>query len=82
MNRTPASICFGLDLDLDRRSCAAFLQLLGQPKLAETLAGRMNSGEIEQLVDHCAALLRTHLSEHEYHELFLQDNHQSTSHHD
>ena len=81
MPRTPAmtpdtaTICFGLDGELDRRSCATFLKLLGQSRLAETLAGRMSSQEIEHLVGLCSSLLRQHLSKREYHDLFLQQDH-------
>jgi hypothetical protein len=75
----PAAICFGLDIDLDRRSCAAYLRLLGREPLASTLAERMDSTEIEQLVDMCTSLLRRHLSKQEYHRLFLHDDH---SHHE
>ncbi|MBE0585409.1 MAG: hypothetical protein IH612_16820 [Desulfofustis sp.] len=75
----PAAICFGLSTDLDRSSCAVYLRLLGREPLAATLAGRMDSAEIEQLIDFCTALLRRHLSKQEYHRLFLQDDH---SHHE
>lgn len=82
----PATICFGLGTDLDRSSCAAYLQLLGRPQMAETLAGRMSSQEIEQLVDLCSTLLRKHLSKQEYHDLFLRDDHhhreQADKHHE
>jgi hypothetical protein len=71
----PATICFGLSSDLDRSSCAAYLRLLGREPLASTLAERMDSAEIEQLVDFCTTLLRRHLSKQEYHRLFLQDDH-------
>ncbi len=81
----PAAICFGLDPDLDRRSCAAYLRLLGREPMASTLAARMDSAEIEHLVDICTSLLRRHLSKQEYHRLFLQDDHshdEPTDNHD
>ena len=81
----PAAICFGLSTELDRSSCAAYLQLLGREPLASTLAERMDSAEIEQLVDFCTALLRRHLSKQEYHRLFLQEDHahpEPTDNHD
>lgn len=67
----PAGICFGLSPELDRQSCAAYLQLLGQTDLARTLSQRLSPQEIEKLVELLASLLRTHLSKQEYHTLFL-----------
>ncbi len=70
----PQAICFGLSSELDRQSCAAYLQLLGNPKLAETLASRLSSEEIEELVELSSSLLRKHLSKREYDTLFLGED--------
>ena len=69
----PAKICFGLTQDLDRDSLAAFLQLGGQKEFSQIFADRLSSEEIIGLVDHFMDLLRKHLSEQEYHRLFLGD---------
>ena len=70
----PQTICFGLSSELDRRSCASFLQLLGNPELAETLASRLSPEEIEEFVELGSSLLRRHLSKEEYHRLFLGED--------
>lgn len=70
----PQMICFGLSRELDRRSCAAKLQLLGIPKLAEKLASRLSSEKIEEFVELSSSLLPRHLSKREYHSLFLDEN--------
>jgi hypothetical protein len=67
----PAAICFGLSPEHDQQSLAAYLQLLGHPELANTLAARLSSEEIEKLIDHLGSLMRQHLSKTEYHHLFL-----------
>ena len=69
----PHQMCFGLNTELDRGSLACFLQLLGRKELAETLAERLSSAEIERLVHITTGLMKKNMSEDEYHELFLQE---------
>ncbi|MEE4240910.1 MAG: hypothetical protein V2I36_05560 [Desulfopila sp.] len=66
-------MCFGLTEELDRESFACFLQLAGEKKFAETLSQRASCQEINDFVDTFTGLLRRHLSETEYHTLFLKD---------
>jgi hypothetical protein len=70
-----SKIYFGLTEELDRQSFAAFLQLGGREEFAKLLASRLTSEEIIRFVDHFMDLLRRHLSENEYHGLFLGDTH-------
>ncbi|RUM41411.1 MAG: hypothetical protein DSY80_08885 [Desulfocapsa sp.] len=70
----PHQMCFGLSTELDRESVACFLQLLGRRQMAETLAKRLSSVEIEELVHLVTGLMKKNMSEDEYHELFLQEN--------
>ncbi|MBN4048962.1 hypothetical protein JYU00_02265 [bacterium AH-315-N22] len=70
-------MCFGLSLELDRESITCFLQLLGRPELAKTLASRLSSKEIQELVHYFTGVLKRNMSEDEYHELFLlEQSHQ------
>ena len=71
MNRDPHRMCFGLNLDLDRESVTCFLQLMGRPELVETLASRLSSEDIQELVHFLTGVLKKNMSEDEYHELFL-----------
>ena len=73
MKLDPGNICFGLSLDLDRRSMATFLQLCGERDFAEIFADRLTENEILALTDHIMGLVRRHLSEGEYHRIFLKD---------
>ncbi|RUM34304.1 MAG: hypothetical protein DSY50_06610 [Desulfobulbus sp.] len=66
-------ICFGLDRATDEHSLQLFLQLFSQKQLLQTLIPRLNGQEITTLVDQLSLLLRKHLQEKEYHELFLND---------
>lgn len=71
MDIDPHQMCFGLNLELDRESITCFLQLMGQPALAETLASRLSSEEIQEIVHYFTGVLKKNMSENEYHELFL-----------
>lgn len=79
MDIDPHQMCFGLNLELDRKSLNMFLQLLGRPDFTAALSARMSSQEIQKIVDYVTGILKEKLSENEYHELFLQE--QSPHHH-
>ncbi len=78
MKPDASKICFGLTKELDQQSLSTFLQLCGRLEFAEEISTRLSSEETTELVDHIMKLLRNHLSENEYHRLFLGD----TRHHD
>jgi hypothetical protein len=81
MTIEPYQMCFGLTTQLDKESFSCFLQLAGRKEFADVFADRLSSAEIEIFVNSFMVLLRRHLSEDDYHRLFLKDNaphHQST----
>lgn len=69
----PHDICFGLNRERDEQSLAAFLELFSKKRLTSTLIPRLNGDEIEQIVNLLTGVMRNHLQEKEYHELFLGD---------
>ncbi len=71
------SICFGLNRETDERSLAIFLQLFSRDELLQSLVPRLGDEEITDIVDQLTGVLRKHLQESEYHELFLghRDHH-------
>ncbi len=71
MDIDPHQMCFGLNLELDRESITSFFQLMGRPALAKTLANRLSSEEIQEIVHYFTGVLKKSMSEDEYHELFL-----------
>jgi len=70
---SPAGICFGLDLETDRRSFVSFIRCLADPDLLDRLSAELSSEEISTLVDQVTGLLKRHLSHSEYHRHFLGD---------
>ncbi|WP_417916227.1 hypothetical protein [Candidatus Electronema sp. JC] len=67
-------ICFGLSRELDEQSLALFLRLFSRDELLNALIPRLAEEEISGLVDKLTGILRRHLAETEYHELFLGDH--------
>lgn len=67
-------ICFGLSRELDEQSLAHFLRLFSRDELLRALIPRLAGEEINSLLDSLTTVLRTHLTEKEYHELFLGDH--------
>ena len=68
---TVSAICFGLSRELDERSFKLFVQKFAAEDLLDVLAPRLTDEEIERLVATLTGVLRNHLSEVEYHRLFL-----------
>jgi len=69
-----AAICFGWDRTTDERSCQAFLYRFCNPSLLALLTPRLTDQELIALIDHLSELMKRHLSEGEYHRLFLAES--------
>jgi hypothetical protein len=57
----------------DEDTLVYYLQKISDDTLARTLVERMTSEEQRDIFDMLGRLLKTHLSEDEYHRLFLKD---------
>lgn len=67
----PSSICFGWDRATDEQSCQAFVRRFSHPALLATLTPRLTDAELTGLIYHLSGIMKKHLSEQEYHSLFL-----------
>jgi hypothetical protein len=67
------TIAFGFDRASDERSFELFLQQFVDKKLMETLLPRLLDKDISATVDFLTGIMRKHLSEKEYHRLFLAE---------
>jgi len=65
-------VAIGLTREIDEASLTVYLQKLSDDRLLEILRGRLSDEEIVQVVDWITGLLRRHLTEEEYHTLFLR----------
>ena len=64
---------FGFDRATDEQSFGLFLQRFVDKKLLETLLPRLQDEDILATVDFLTGVMRKHLSEKEYHTLFLAE---------
>jgi hypothetical protein len=64
---------FGLDRATDENTVICYLQKFSDDRLMETLRKRFSDGDLQGIFEMISSLLRTHLSEAEYHRLFLRD---------
>ena len=66
-------ICFGLDRTTDEASLVAFIERFARPALLAALIPRLADEEITATLDFLTNLMQKHLSDTEYHRLFLAD---------
>jgi hypothetical protein len=72
---------FGLDRTTNEKTIIYYLQKLSDDALLTTLIPRLSDTALEDLFFNISDLLKRHLSESEYHRLFLKDDtHESECH--
>jgi hypothetical protein len=64
---------FGLDRETDENTLIYYLQKFSDDALMQVMKGRLLDNELAALFDLLSDLLRKHLSEGEYHKLFLKE---------
>jgi len=67
-------IGFGLDRETDEHTIVYYLQKFSDDELMRTLIKRMTDGELDEIFSLLTRLLKSHLTQSEYHALFLKDN--------
>ncbi len=65
---------FGLDRKTDENTVVYCLQKFSDDKLMEVLKQRMTEKELEETFNLITAILKTHLSEEEYHSYYLKED--------
>jgi len=72
---------FGMDRSTNEKTVIYYLQKLSDDALMEKVIPRLNDDELEDLFFFASRILKAHLSEDEYHRLFLKDDtHGAKSH--
>lgn len=64
---------FGMDRKTDENTVVYYLQKFSDDHLMDTLKHRLSDNELADLFDRISGLLNQHLSENEYHALFLKE---------
>ncbi|OQY06454.1 MAG: cytoplasmic protein [Desulfobacteraceae bacterium 4572_123] len=65
---------FGLDRKSDEETILYYLQKFSDDALMRELIPRLSDLELEEIFSLVTGLMKKHLSEPEYHRLFLKDN--------
>lgn len=63
---------FGADRETDENTVVYFLQKFSDDRLMKTLLKRLSEDELSEIFNLISRLLKKHLSETEYHSLFLK----------
>ena len=66
---------YGADRQTDENTIIYYLQKFSDDKLIALLAKRMADEELLEIFDLINSILKRHLTESEYHNLFLKDDH-------
>ncbi len=66
---------FGLNRETDENTIIYYLQKFSDDELIKTLVTRMTDDELEKIFSMVTKMLKNHLTEPEYHRLFLKDEH-------
>ena len=64
---------FGLEREVDECTLVYYLQKFSDDDLMRVMRKRMSEADMEELFDLLARLLKTYLTEEEYHQYFLKD---------
>jgi len=66
---------FGFNRETDEKTVCYYLQKLSDDILMEKLLTKLSDDELEELFALMTRLLKQHLTDAEYHQLFLKDDH-------
>ena len=66
---------YGADRETDENTLIFYMQKFSDDRFMSLITKRMTDEEMLELFDLLNRLLRNHLTEAEYHELFLKDDH-------
>ena len=66
---------FAVEAETDENTIIYYLQKFSDDELMQVLKSRLQDNELAALFDILSDLLRKHLTEDEYHRLFLKEEH-------
>ena len=73
-NYDEGKIVFGIDRETDERALIAYLQKFSDDEIMKVLVKRLSDDDINKIVDYVTGILKKHLKEEEYHQIFLKDH--------
>ena len=69
-------IGFGWDRETDENSIICYLQMFSDDLLLKNLVKKLSDDELNEIHIMINRLLKTHLNDSQYHQLFLKEDHQ------
>ena len=72
-NYDEKNIVFGLDRETDEKSLIAYLQKFTDDEMMQILVKRLSDDDISGILDYILGILKKHLKEKEYHQIFLKN---------
>ncbi|MCP4351630.1 MAG: cytoplasmic protein [Desulfobacterales bacterium] len=66
---------FGLDRETDENTVIFYLQKFSDDRLMEKIIKKLTDDELDEIFSIISRLLKKHLTESDYHKLFLKDDH-------
>jgi len=66
-------LAFGLDREIDEPTIICYLQKFSDDALMKALVPRLSDGELEEIFQLLMRLMKSHLTEGEYHKYFLRE---------
>ncbi len=73
VNHYDGMVAFGFSREIDEKSLIYYLQKFADDELLTTLVPRLSDEEITVLCSTITSILKAHLSDEEYHRLFLKE---------
>jgi len=73
VERYDGLVGFGADRETDENTLVYYLQKFSDDALISALVKRMSDSELEEIFNLLTRVMKNHLSEPEYHRLFLKD---------
>jgi len=67
-------LAFGLNRETDENTLIVYLQKFSDDRLMDVMRRRMSDKDQSDLFDMVSSLMQRHLSEEEYHSLFLKES--------
>lgn len=67
------TVGFGYDRDMNERTLTYYLQKFSDDEHVKLILSRMSDSDMEELFNLLGRLLKSYLSEEEYHRIFLKD---------
>jgi peptide methionine sulfoxide reductase MsrA len=66
---------FGFNRETDENTVIYYLQKFSDDVLMKRIIKRLENDELEEIFELVSRMLKKHLKESEYHQLFLKENH-------